>query len=84
MTKAEFAEELDAVKMVAEEALETACAKQLFHPLGHAFLWCNSIINGKCVRFLVGSIDGRENIAVIEHEVTNAVKEISSVYVNMD
>jgi hypothetical protein len=84
MTRAEFREEVDVVKMIAKEALGVACAKQNPYAFGHAFMWCVAKVNGKNVKFLIGSISGCENINQIEIDVNQAVKEIDYTWINMD
>jgi len=84
MTKAERMEELDVVKMLAEEAFKNACMKQKHFPLGHGFLWAYATIDGHSHKFLIGGIDGRENWSEIERDVKASVPEITHTYINVD
>jgi hypothetical protein len=80
MTKAERQEELDAVKMVAQEIMGTMPS----HPTGFnwGFLWCTAVVDGKRFKMLLGSACPAD-----WHELELAVrkvKEIDCTWVNMD
>lgn len=81
MNKAERQEELDAVKMVANEVL--ASQPECKVGFNYGFLWAVASIDGHNVKFLVGSACPESWIDT-EVAVTRCCKEIKYTYVKMD
>lgn len=81
MTKAERLEELDCIRMVAEEAmnLQPRC------PVGfnHGYLWCYATVDGKQYKMLIGG-GCPASWTDVELAVKKACKEITLTWVNMD
>jgi hypothetical protein len=84
MTLKERMEDLDVVKMVAEEALGNALAKANDAPFGFGFLWVQAVIGGVGYKFLAGSIPGCTGWNEIVSEVKSSCPEIQYAWVNPD
>lgn len=81
MTKAERTEELDAVKMVASEVLNSmpSCTTGF----NYGYLWAYADIGERTIKFLVGGacpVSWHD----CEIELTKKVREITGTFVNMD
>ncbi len=81
MTKAERKEELDAVKMVACEIMNSQPVCSV--GFNHGYLWAVAKIDGRNIKFLVGGSCPASWVDT-EIAVTKAVREIEYTFVNMD
>jgi hypothetical protein len=81
MNKAERKEELDAVKLVADEVLRSQ--PKCLVGFNYGYLWAVAKIDGRNMKFLVGGSCPASWVDA-EVAVTKAVKEIEYTYVNMD